>query len=258
MADCGNQVILLIGVKRSARPATAHHPLGEGRAMYFWSLMVALLLFSLGGLFSAYEGVHRLLHPEPVKDPWIAVAVLVVSIILEAGSLWGALTLIRAQQGTRTFWQWFQTTRQSELLVVAGEDVAALGGLAFALIALLLAIATGNPLFDAMGSLVIGLLLIIVAMLLVREVKSMIIGESADPLVHDQIEQFIAARPEVAEIYNLISLQWGNHIVVTVKARMQEVGDVATLIKDINACEAALKQKFPTVQWMFFEPDDAE
>ena len=256
VADCGNQVLLLIGIKRSARPATTHHPLGEGRAMYFWSMMVALLLFSVGGLFSAYEGVHRLLHPEPVKDPWIAVGVLVVSIALEAGSLWGALKIIRARQGTRTFWQWFQATRQSELMVVAGEDIAALGGLAFALVALLLAIATGNPIFDALGSLVIGLLLIIVAMLLVREVKSMIIGESADPLVHAEIEQFIAARAEVAEIYNLITLQWGEYIVVAVKARMQEIGDVAALIRDINACEAALKQKFPAVRWMFFEPDD--
>jgi cation diffusion facilitator family transporter len=257
VADCGNQVLLLIGMKRSARPATPQHPLGQGRAMYFWSLMVALLLFSVGGLFSAYEGVHRLLNPEPVKDPWIAVGVLVVSIALETGSLWGALKVIRAQQGTRTFWQWFQATRQSELMVVAGEDIAALGGLAFALIALLLAIATGNPLFDALGSLVIGVLLIVVATLLVREVKSMIIGESADPLVHAEIERFIAARPEVAEIYNLITLQWGKHIVVTVKARMRESGDVAILIKDINACEAALRQQFPAVHWMFFEPDDS-
>lgn len=257
-ADCGNQVLLLIGMKRSALPASAQHPLGQGRAMYFWALIVALLLFSVGGLFSAYEGVHRLLHPEPVKDPWIAVGVLVVSIALEAGSLWGALKIIRQQQGTRTFWQWFQATRQSELLVVAGEDIAALGGLAFALTALLLAIATGNPLFDALGSLVIGVLLIVVAFLIVREVKSLIIGESADPLVHSEIELFVAARPEVTEIYNLITLQWGNHIVVTVKARMRESVDAAKLIADINVCEAALKQKFPAVSWIFFEPDDVK
>ena len=124
-----------------------------------------------------------------------------VSIALEAGSLWGALKIIRAQQGTRTFWQWFWATRQSELMVVAGEDIAALGGLVFALIALLLAIATGNPIFDALGSFVIGVLLIVVAMLIVREVKSLIVGESADPLVHAGIEQFIAARPDVEKIW---------------------------------------------------------
>jgi cation diffusion facilitator family transporter len=258
IADCGNQVLLLIGMKRSARPATAQHPLGQARAMYFWSLIVALLLFSVGGLFSVYEGVHRMMHPETVRDPWIAVGVLVVSIALEAGSLWGALKIIREQQGTRTFWQWFRVTRQSELMVVAGEDIAALGGLVFALMALLLAIATNNPVFDALGSLVIGVLLIVVALLVVREVKSLIIGESADPLVHDEIEKFIAARAEVAEIYNLITLQWGNNIVVTVKARMREHADAAKLIAEINACEAALKQKFPAVNWIFFEPDDTK
>jgi cation diffusion facilitator family transporter len=256
IADCGNQVLLLIGMKRSELPASAQHPLGQGRAMYFWSLIVALLLFSVGGLFSVYEGVHRLLHPEPVKDPWIAIGVLVVSIALEAGSLWGALKIIQAQQGTRTFWQWFRHTRQSELMVVAGEDIAALGGLLFALVAVLLAIATNNPLFDALGSLVIGVLLIVVAFLIVREVKSLIIGESADPLVHVEIEKFIAARAEVAEIYNLITLQWGNNIVVTVKARMHETSDAVKLIAGINACEAALKQQFPAVHWIFFEPDN--
>ena len=258
VADCGNQVLLLIGMKRSERPATAQHPLGHGRAMYFWALIVALLLFSVGGLFSAYEGIHRLLHPEPVKDPWIAIGVLVVSIALEAGSLWGALKIIRAQQGTRTFWQWFWATRQSELMVVAGEDIAALGGLVFALIALLLAIATGNPFFDALGSFVIGVLLIVVAMLIVREVKSLIVGESADPLVHAEIEQFIAARPEVEKIYQLTTLQWGNHIVVAVKAAMRENADAAKMIAQINACESALKQKFPVVSWIFFEPDNVD
>lgn len=256
VADCGNQILLLIGIKRSALPATAQHPLGQGRAMYFWSLIVALLLFSVGGLFSAYEGIHRLLHPAPVKDPWIAVGVLVLSVLLEASALWGALKIIRAQQGTRTFWQWFRETRQSELMVVAGEDIAAIGGLTFAVIALLLAIATGNPLFDALGSLVIGTLLIVVAILIVREVKSLIIGESAEPLVHADIERFVAARPEVAEIFNLITLQWGNNVVVTVKARMRESTDAAKLVADINACEVALKQAFPVVNWIFFEPDN--
>jgi divalent metal cation (Fe/Co/Zn/Cd) transporter len=127
------------------------------------------------------------------------------------------------------------------LMVVAGEDIAAHDGLTFVLLALVLTIATGNPLFDVLGSLVIGILLILVATLLVREVKSMLIGESADLLVRADIEQFIAARPAIAEIYNLITLQWGKHIVVTVKVRMRETGDVARLIGDINACEAALR-----------------
>ncbi len=254
-ADCANQVLLLIGLKRAARPATAQHPLGYGKAMYFWSLIVALLLFSVGGLFSVYEGVERFLHPGALRDPWIAVGILVFSILLEAFSLWGALKIIRKQQGERTFWEWFRVTRQSELMVVAGEDIAALAGLAFALIALLLAIATGNPLFDAAGSFAIGVLLIVIAIAIVREVKSLIVGESADPLVHEAIHSFISGRPEVESVLNLITLQWGDRVVVAVKALMKEKRDIGRLLGEINACEAALKQQFPEVSWIFFEPD---
>src|SRR5688572_15204321 len=162
IADCANQVLLLIGLKRSARPATEDHPLGHGKAMYFWSLIVALLLFSVGGIFSVYEGVERLLHPGDLRDPWLAVGILLFSIALEAFSLWGAMRIIRERQGDRSFLEWFRVTRNSELMVVAGEDIAALLGLVFALVALLLAIATGNPLFDAAGSMAIGILLIVI------------------------------------------------------------------------------------------------
>ena len=258
VADCANQVLLLIGLRQSARPATAEHPLGHGKAMYFWSLIVALLLFSVGGIFSVAEGVERFLHPGELKDPWLAIGILVFSVALEAFSLWGALKIIRERQGARSFWQWFQVTRNSELMVVAGEDIAALLGLTFALVALLLAVATGNPLFDAAGSAAIGVLLIVVAIAIVREVKSLIIGESADPLVHEAIRGVIAARPEVERIYNLITVQWGDRVVVAVKARMKERRDAARLLADINACEAAVRQKFPEVSWIFFEPDAAD
>jgi len=257
-ADCANQVLLLIGLKRAARPATAQHPLGYGKAMYFWSLIVALLLFSVGGLFSVHEGIERFRHAEALKDPWIAIGILVFSIALEAFSLWGALKIIRERQGQRTFWEWFRVTRQSELMVVAGEDIAALAGLVFALIALLLAIATGNPLFDAAGSFAIGVLLIVIAIVIVREVKSLIVGESADPLVHEAIQGFISARPEVESVLNLVTLQWGDRVVVAVKARMKERRDVGRLLGEINACEAALKQQFPEISWIFFEPDAAD
>jgi cation diffusion facilitator family transporter len=255
IADCANQVLLLLGLKRSQRPATADHPLGHGRATYFWSMIVALMLFSVGGLYALYEGIERVLHPAQLKDPWLAVGILAFSVALEAGSLWGALKIIRGQQGSRTFWEWFRVTRQSELMVIAGEDIAALLGLVFALIAVLVAIATGNPLFDALGSLAIGALLIVVAAAIMREVKGMIVGESADPLVHAEIERFVAARPEVDAVLNLITLQWGDRVVVAAKVRMRESADASRLIEQINACEAALKQRFPEVSWIFFEPD---
>ena len=255
VADCANQVLLLLGLKRSQRPATADHPLGYGRATYFWSMIVALMLFSVGGLYAVYEGIERLMHPAPIRDPWLAVGILAFSVALEAGSLWGALKIIHEQRGSRTFWEWFRATRQSELMVVAGEDIAALLGLVFALIAVIVAIVTGNPLFDALGSLAIGTLLIVVAFAVMREVKGMIVGESADPLVHAEIERFVAVRPEVDEVLNLITLQWGERVVVAAKVRMRESSDAARLVEHINACEVALKQRFPQVAWIFFEPD---
>jgi cation diffusion facilitator family transporter len=258
LADCANQVLLLIGVKRAGSPPTPEHPLGYGRVMYFWSLIVALLLFSVGGLFSVYEGYQRFHHAEGLRDPWIAIGILVFSIVLEAISLAGALKVIRQRQGNRTLWQWFRTTRQSELMVVAGEDIAALGGLVFALIALLLAIATGNVVFDAIGSIAIGVLLIVIAMAITLEVKSLIIGESADPVTHEDIKRFIGERPEVESVLNFITLQWGDHIVVAAKVHMKESRDASRMIEQINACEAALKRQFPEVKWIFFEPDTAD
>ncbi len=258
VADCANQVLLLIGLRHAAGAPTAEHPLGYGKVMYFWSLIVALLLFSVGGLFSVYEGIERILHPGHVKDPWLAIGILVFSIALEAFSLWGALKIIRERQGERSFLEWFRVTRNSELMVVAGEDIAALFGLVFALLALLLTVATGNVLFDAAGSMAIGILLIVIAIAIVREVKGLIIGESADPLVHDAINRFLGSRPEIEAVLNLITLQWGDRVVVAVKARMKEKHDISRLLGQINACEADLKREFPEVAWIFFEPDDAD
>jgi len=127
-ADCANQVLLLVGLKRAKRPCNEEHPLGYGKAVYFWSFIVALMLFSMGGIFSIYEGIHKILHPEMPKSPWIAVAVLAVSIVLEMVSLKGALVEVRKVQGKRSFLNWFRTSRQSELIVVTGEDIAALIG----------------------------------------------------------------------------------------------------------------------------------
>jgi len=133
VADCANQILLLVGLKRAKRPCSELHPLGYGKAIYFWSFIVALMLFSMGGIFSIYEGIHKMLHPEMPDSPWIAVAVLAVSIVLEMGSLKGALVEVRKVQGKRSFLKWFRTSRQSELIVVTGEDIAALFGLLFAL-----------------------------------------------------------------------------------------------------------------------------
>ena len=181
VADAANQLLLLLGMRQAKRPETEEHPLGQQRVVYFWSMMVAILLFFVGGLFSIYEGYHRLTASEPLQNGFVALIVLGIAIVLEMVSLWGALREIRKVQAGRTFWRWFRETRQSELMVVAGEDIAALGGLVFAFIAVLLAMWTGNPLFDALGSIAVGILLVIVAVTITWEIKAMIVGESAEP-----------------------------------------------------------------------------
>lgn len=255
LADSANQVLLLLGLSQAKGAATDVHPLGTGRVVYFYAMMVALLLFLVGGAFSVYQGIERLRHPEPLENAMIALAVLGVSIVLESLSLRGAMREIRKTQGDRSFWRWFRETRQSELLVVAGEDIAALAGLSFAFVAVLASYATGNPVFDALGSIAVGLLLMIVAFLVMREVKSLIVGESAAPAMRRAIGEHIEARPEVVSVINLITLQWGDAIVVAAQAEMAPQPSAAALVDAINVVEASIQSRWPAVRWVFFEPD---
>ena len=254
-ADSANQILLLVGLKRAKRPVSEDHPLGYGKAIYFWSFIVALMLFSMGGIFSIYEGIHKLAHPVMPEAPWLAVGVLAVSIMLESGSLRAALSEVKKTQGKRSFLKWFRQSRQSELIVVVGEDIAALLGLSLAFVAVLATILTGNPLYDSLGTIAIGVVLVTVAVTVGIEVKSLLIGESADPETVSSMRDFIAGRPEVAEVYKLITLQLGTELMVSVKVRMQEEGAALKLIDDINRVEAAFKMSFPQARWIFVEPD---
>ena len=253
--DCTNQLLLLVGIKRAKRPVSEDHPLGHGKAIYFWSFIVAVMLFSMGGIFSIYEGVHKLMRPAMPESPWVAVGVLLISFVLELGSLRGALTEVRKIQGGRSILKWFRASRQSELIVVVGEDIAALAGLSLALVAVLATIITGSPLFDALGTVAIGVVLVLVAITVGIEVKSLLIGESADPDTVSGLRDFISGRPEIAQTYNLITLQLGIDLMVSAKVRMKETSSVPQMIADINQVEAALKASFPEVRWTFIEPD---
>lgn len=254
-ADCGNQGLLLLGMKSSEKPPNAEYPLGHGRAIYFWSFIVALMLFSMGGMFSIYEGFHKIDHEELPSSPAIAFGVLAISLVAESVSLWKCLTQVNALRGEMSLWRWFRSTRRSELLVVLGEDVAATLGLAFAMLALAATMITGNPVFDAIGSLAIGVLLLVVAVFIGVEVKALLVGQSADPGTREGLQRFLAARPEVAEVLHLITLQNGEDLVVAVKARMRETASATALVEAINRCEAATRAAFPEVRWLFFEPD---
>ena len=256
-ADCANQLLLLLGLKQARRPASADFPLGHHRVTYFWSMIVALLLFFMGGAFSVYEGIERLLHPQPMQHGLIAMAVLACAVVLEAISLWGALREIRRISGRQPFLVWFRETRQSELMVVAGEDIAALLGLVLALLAVAATVITENPLWDALGTLAIGIVLMAIAIAVMTEVKGLIVGESAAPQLRAGIEIFVAAQPEVEQVLNVITLAWGDKVVIAVKAKMRgmETCSGLQMVDAINAVEARLQEQFPSAQWVFFEPD---
>lgn len=257
-ADCANQLLLLLGLKQARREPTSDHPLGFGKATYFWSFMVALLLFSMGGAFSIYEGAHKLSHPEPLENPWIAIGVLAFGFILEAWSLRGCIREIREKAGDISLWRYFRESRESELIVVMGEDIAALAGLALALGAVLLSMLTGNPAYDAWGSIAIGSLLVIIAVFLGIEIHGLLIGQSAAPEARQAISDWLAAREEIAQLYNVITFQMGSYLFVAVKARMHEAESASRLVAEINSVQDALKLAFPDVRWVFFEPDEKD
>src|SRR5690349_12458242 len=171
LADCGNQLLLLLGMRQAKAPPSPDYPLGYGKAIYFWSFLVAVMLFSVGGMFSLYEGIHKLSEPEPLKTWWLPVAVLVFSIIAESVSMRACMVEVNKARAGRSLRLWFRESRQAELLVIFGEDLAALIGLILALMAIVLAVVTGNPMWDAIGTLMIGVLLIVVAVFVAIEVK---------------------------------------------------------------------------------------
>jgi len=255
LADCGNQGLLLLGMRQAKRPPSEEYPLGWGRALYFWSFLVAILLFSVGGVFSVYEGVHKLGHPEPLKWPWLALGVLVFGIVAEGISMRGCMQEVNKARGEQNLWTWFRESRSSELLVIFGEDLAALVGLCLAAVAIGATMLTGNLLYDALGTIAIGVLLVVVAVALAIEVKALLIGQGVEPRRRAELVAFLENRAEVAQVLNLITLQMGPDVMVSVKARMVPTASDRALIEAINTVERAMKAQFADVRWSFFEPD---
>jgi cation diffusion facilitator family transporter len=253
-ADSGNQLLLLWGMRQAKRPPSPDYPLGWGKAVYFWSFIVALVLFSIGGLFSLYEGWHKLAEPEPLKYAWVAVAILVFGLIAESVSLRACLIEVNKVRGAKSLYRWFVESRQSELVVILGEDLAALLGLALALGAVLLTILTGDPFWDALGSMAIGAVLIVVAIGLGIEIKGLLIGQSAEPETQQRMHDFLVRQPGVQKVYRMITMQLGTSVMVAVKVKMKGT-TVAELVAAINRAEVALRAEFPEIQWLFFEPD---
>jgi cation diffusion facilitator family transporter len=254
-ADCANQVLLYIGLKQADYAPTPQHPLGYGKVTYFWSFLVALLLFSMGGLFSIYEGWHKLHEPEPLNKAWVALAVLAVSIALETGSLLGCLREIARLRRGRPFLEWLKHTRNAELVVVLGEDIAALAGLVIAFAFVGSAAYTGDTRLDALGSICIGVVLIIVAAFIVVRIRALLIGKSAEPALRQQIDDLINRDPAIETLLNTITLQFGPKVVLAAKVKMRAGLTIEEAVDHLNALERDIKKAFPEVGWIFVEPD---
>jgi cation diffusion facilitator family transporter len=254
-ADAGNQVLLFLGLRQSTRPPDSEHPLGYGKLSYFWSFIVAVLLFSMGGLFSIYEGIHKLQQPEALSQVWVALLVLVFAMVLEGFSLFGCLREIRNVRASRSFRDWLKHTRSSELVVVLGEDIAALLGLVLAFAFVSMASLTNNPTYDALGSISIGVVLIIVSIFVATRVRSLLVGRSADPLIQEAIENIIGQEPDIEKVFNTITMQFGPDTMLAAKIKMRSGLDIDAAVDSINALERRLKDEIPNLQWCFIEPD---
>ncbi len=254
-ADTCNQVLLYVGLKQSQRPPDKEHPLGYGKLSYFWSFIVAIMLFTLGGLFSIYEGYHKLSHPEPLSQIWVAIVILLLAVILEGFSLFGALREIRKVRGKRSFREWLKHTRDSELVVVLGEDIGAQIGLMLALCFLAVAAVTGDPMYDAFGSISIGVVLLVISFFVAWRVKSLLVGISADPEVQEAIDAIIFEQDGIDGVFNTITIQFGPNTMLAVKVKMNPNLNINDAIAQINALERELKKRIPKLKWCFVEPD---
>ncbi|MFZ5442965.1 MAG: cation diffusion facilitator family transporter [Myxococcota bacterium] len=255
-ADCSNQLLLLMGVKQSARAPDESHPLGYGRDLYFYSFVVALLLFSGGGVFSIYEGVHKLSHPEPVENVWLGLGILLFSVALEGWATWGNLKEMKARRGALPLVEYLKRTKDSDLIILFGENSAAVLGLTVAIVSLLLAWWTGDGVYDSIGSIIIGVVLVGVAVFLGREVKSLLIGESADPGIAEAVKQTVPQHQNIEAVLRIITVQQGpGEVLVAMKVRVKSGLTTEQVVDSINRFEQAVHDRAPEIRWCFVEPD---
>ena len=258
-ADAVNQLLLFQGLREASKPPDAEHPLGHGRSAYFWSFMVALFMFLGGGVFAVYEGIQHIVHPEPVRNLPVAIGILGLSLLLDCWITYGNIREFNRRRGTQGFVAHLLHTKDSNLVVVFGENAAAVLGLAIALTALVLAQVTGDPRYDAAGTLLVGVVLIGVAVFLAVEIKSLLAGESADPQIAEALRDEVESDGRFHGVLTVITIQQGpGEVLVAAKVRLDESLDTRGLVTAINELERRLKARCSEIRWLFIEPDDAE
>jgi cation diffusion facilitator family transporter len=256
VADSGNQILLLVGGKRARRAADPEHPFGYGRDRYIYAFIVSIVLFSVGGLFAIYEGYAKLVHPEELTSVGWAIGVLVVAIALEGYSLRTALKETAAIKGDQTYWQFIRRARQPELPVVMLEDVAAETGLTLALIGVGLSALTGSGVWDALSTIAIGVLLVVVAVILATETKSLLLGESATPQDQRKIRAALEAGGSGPSIIHMRTEHLGpDELLIAAKIAVQHDDTAVSVARAIDEAEARIRAAVPTARLIYLEPD---
>lgn len=256
LADTGNQGLLLFGGRRATRVASETHQFGYARARYFWSFIVALVLFSVGGLFAIYEGVEKFRHPHELDSPIWAFGVLIFAIVLETFSFRTAIVEARPLKKSLSWWQFIRRSKSPELPVVLLEDLGALIGLVIALGGVTLAVVTENARWDAVGSLTIGILLVVIASVLAVEMKSLLLGESADADTQARIEAAIGSTPSVRRLIHMRTEHLGpNELLLAAKVEFQHQLSVVEIAAAIDETEAAVRSSVPAATLIYIEPD---
>ena len=256
VADCGNQTLLLWGAKKANRAPTPEHPFGYGRERYFWSFVVALVIFAMGGAFALYEGIQKLLHPHPLRSPVIGVGILMFGVVLESLSFRTALREARPLKGRLTWWQFVRHTKAAELPVILLEDLGALVGLAVALVGLGLATLTGEPRYDALGSVAIGVLLCVIAGVLSVEMRSLLLGEAAPLDQQEEIAAALRSSPHVRAVIHMRTLHLGpEELLVGAKLEFDPTLDFASLARAIDVAETRVRAAVPIARVIYVEPD---
>jgi cation diffusion facilitator family transporter len=258
-ADCSNQLLLLLGAREGAKGPSPEYPLGRGRAVYFWSFIVSLMLFAGGGVFAIYEGIHKLTHHEALDDAWVGYIVLVIAIGIEVAACVQVVRALNKGRGDTPFFKYLKDSKDSDLVVLAAEDSAAIVGLVVALVALALTDVTGNPMWDAYGTITIGVLLCLVAIWLATEMKSLLQGEAAAPRVEATFRDECKKEARIQSVLNILTMQQGpGQVVVAAKIRLKDDLGAKDVCEAINELEKRVKAREADVRWMFIEPDVVE
>jgi cation diffusion facilitator family transporter len=256
LADSGNQLLLIIGGRRARREATPEHPFGYGRSRYVYAFIVSVVLFTVGGVFSVYEGLDKLSHPHELENVWLPILVLSVAILLESFSLATAIRESKKVKGKQSWIQFIRHAKSPELPVVLLEDVAALLGLVLALGGVGLSVITGNPIFDAYGTLAIGALLVVVAVILGLEMGSLLIGEGAQPEEVAAIRKALLATQGVTAIIHMKTLYFGpEELMVAAKIGVDANNTAQEVANIIDAAETEMRKQLPVAQLIYLEPD---